>query len=450
MLTTTTLTVLTCVTVGFGWLYAIVFLLLAIENRRFWRARDLQTPPCQIRYPRCLVVIPCKGMEHNLRENLSSFLRQDYPNYEVAFVVEDKDDPAVRTIQILISENRCVQSRLVVAGRSENAGQKVHNLRAATGDLAPEIEFLVFADSDSVSKGTWLRWLTGGLGKPGTGARTGYRWMIPLNKKLPTLIGCSLNNAVASMFGPGGHFLVWGGSWAIKRAVFDGAGLRQAWCGVLSDDLVASRVLRLNNLKINFEPQSVCTCRISFTWKHLIEFVSRQLIISRFYAPGYWALALLTTLFSQLAYWGGLLGGGWLVYSGNSIGWWLLASSAGLHLTSALRSLLRGKMGRMMSSEWPRHRRAKRFDSAAAPVYGLFLLAMMAYSSIANKIVWRRIGYHISRGGRILLLGRKIQNPQTGPNKQERPQKTANSTNTTDQQASPSTPTLPAKNRRAA
>ncbi|MEM7456473.1 MAG: glycosyltransferase family 2 protein, partial [Planctomycetota bacterium] len=208
-------------------LYACVYLVLFAENRRYWQARFRQMAPTSDEYPRCLLVVPCKGLEHGLRDNLAGLLRQDYPNYEVTFVVEDGRDPAIPIIREVIREHRFVTARLLIAGRADVSGQKVHNLQAATSDLKPEIEILVFADSDAGTKNTWLRWMTGGIGRERLGARTGYRWMTPLDKRVPTLIGCSINNAVASMFGNGGHFLVWGGAWAIHRRVFDAASLRE-------------------------------------------------------------------------------------------------------------------------------------------------------------------------------------------------------------------------------
>ena len=38
---------------------------------------------------RVLVVSPCKGDDPGLEANLRAVLRQDYPDYEVTFVVED-------------------------------------------------------------------------------------------------------------------------------------------------------------------------------------------------------------------------------------------------------------------------------------------------------------------------------------------------------------------------
>src|SRR5208283_315481 len=47
---------------------------------------------------RVLVLSPCKGFEINLEENLRALLNQDYPDYEVTFIVEDASDAACPVI----------------------------------------------------------------------------------------------------------------------------------------------------------------------------------------------------------------------------------------------------------------------------------------------------------------------------------------------------------------
>ena len=160
----------TCIVAS--WIYSIAFLTLVIENHRFWRVHQKKPAPSTHTYARANVIIPCKGMEHQLRENLTAFLHQDHPNFEITFVVERATDPAVQLIRNLQKENRCIKTRLVIAGRTEECGQKVHNLRRATEDLPIDVDVLVFADSDANPKSTWLRWIVNRVGRENLGART--------------------------------------------------------------------------------------------------------------------------------------------------------------------------------------------------------------------------------------------------------------------------------------
>ena len=54
---------------------------------------------------------PCKGHEPGLEDNLRALLRQDYANYQVAFIVESADDPAV----VLAQSQQPVPNRLAAA-----------------------------------------------------------------------------------------------------------------------------------------------------------------------------------------------------------------------------------------------------------------------------------------------------------------------------------------------
>ena len=405
----TTILIITAIACAVGtWVYSIAFLALVAENHRFWRVHQKKPAPFAHTYARANVIIPCKGMEHQLRENLTSFLQQDHPNYEITFVVERADDSSVQLIRNLQKENRCVHTRLIIAGRTEQSGQKVHNLRCATAELSNEVDVLVFADSDANPKRTWLRWLVSSVGREGLGARTGYRWMLPKNKKLPTLLGCTINNALASMLGRGKHYLVWGGSWAIHRNIFDAVGIREAWSGVLSDDLVASRALHTAKLDVEFEPQCVCTTVVDFTWGSLTEFLRRQLLIGRRYAPMYWAASLLVTTVSQIGFWSGLVAGVIGIAQNSSWGYWALASSLGLYGLGIARAGIRQSIGRSNSPHWRSYRRARKFDLFCGPFTGLVTNAMLIMSIIGNTVCWRGIRYFVSRGGRVLLVGRSL------------------------------------------
>lgn len=391
-----------------SWIYSGVFLALVVENQRFWRVHSRSKTPYAHTYARACIIIPCKGMEHQLRENLTGFLRQDHPNYEVFFVVERETDPAAQLIRNLMEENRTVQTKLVIAGRAEGSGQKVHNLRLATQHLSAEIDVLVFADSDAKPNATWLRWLVNGIGREGLGARTGYRWMMPRKNNLPTLLVCTINNALASMLGRGNNSLVWGGSWAIHRKVFDLIGVREAWHGVLSDDLVASRAIHKANLRIEFEPQCVCSSSVKFSTRQMFEFLRRQFLIGRRHVPRYWYCAFALVAATQVGFWASLGLGIWGTIVGSSFGFWGLLSAGFLYASSVIRAVIRQTIGKRTFPEWRQYRHARKFDMLAGPITGLFTLAALVLSMFGNEIVWRGIRYMIGQGGSLLVLGRDM------------------------------------------
>ena len=44
--------------------------------------------------PKTALIVPCKGLDSNFQQNISSFFNQDYENYLLWFVVADKEDAA--------------------------------------------------------------------------------------------------------------------------------------------------------------------------------------------------------------------------------------------------------------------------------------------------------------------------------------------------------------------
>ena len=174
------------------------------------------------------------------------------------------------------------QTKLVVAGLTTLSGQKVHNLLAATRQLGPQVEILTFVDADVRPPRDWLRVLTQRLNH--FVAATGYRWCVP---KRPTLANCivaSIDSSIVPIMFPSFHHKVWGGSWAIRRDVFEASGMAEAWQGTLSDDLVAANVLATLRHSVSLEPACILPTPIDMTMRSMFAFVRRQFMIGRYYS----------------------------------------------------------------------------------------------------------------------------------------------------------------------
>src|SRR5207247_4666055 len=60
-------------------------------------ARHMRTyRPKRASRERVVVFCPCKGTDSEFEKNIHSILDQDYPSYEVRFIVESEDDPAYK------------------------------------------------------------------------------------------------------------------------------------------------------------------------------------------------------------------------------------------------------------------------------------------------------------------------------------------------------------------
>jgi ceramide glucosyltransferase len=381
--------------------------LQTFEHRRFARSR-LTKPANEAMHARIALFAPCKGFDLELEQNLRPLLEQDYPNYEVTFIVESADDPAAQTIRQLIAAQGGGRARLLVAGKATDTGQKVHNLLAATSELAPDVELVAFVDSDARPRPQWLRLLVQRLDRPGAGAATGYRWFIPQRPTLANHLLYGINAAAAVLVGPGKRRLVWGGSWAIRRDVLISSGLRTSWQRTLSDDLVAARVLSLARQHVEFEPACMLASPLDNSLVQTFLFARRQYVIGRFYSPGFWLLGLAAVAGWNIAFWTSavaLLQG---VADGGAGA--IVPATACLALWGA--NVVRGLFRRDLALLYfPEHRAAiraaSRLDIWASPLIALVNCVALVSSAFGKHLTWRGITYRLRRGGRVRIVARQ-------------------------------------------
>ena len=246
--------------------------------------------------PFVTVIAPCKGNDDGLRENLNSLLNQDYPDYEVIFVVDDAADAAVEVIEGA-SREAIIISRLVISCKAVNSGQKVENLREAVLHANDASQVFVFADSDIRVPTNWLSALVAPLEDEAISATTGYRWFIsPGGFNLAAALRSVWNASIASALGPDMKTnFCWGGSTAIRRGIFETLDIREKWRGVLSDDFALTRALNEAGSSIRFVPLAILPSFGKCSFGGLLEFTNRQMKITRVYSSRLWLQSFLGT-----------------------------------------------------------------------------------------------------------------------------------------------------------
>ena len=399
------------VVAGLAVLQVLLIALQTWEHRRYARRRLSELPSCRPR-GRALLVIPCRGDDTGLEDNLATLLEQDYDDYQVRFVVESPHDPACRLIRRVMAEHPGTCSEMIVAGRAQQGGQKVHNLLAATADLPPEVRYLAFVDSDARPKRHWLRALLGQLNRGRAGATTGYRWFVPAWPTAANHLLYSINVSSAVVLAAKVHHFVWGGSWAIRRDVFQSIGLREAWRGTLSDDLVAGRLLARSGWRVAFEPACMVESPLNLRGVPMFRFVRRQYLIARWHVPAWWAFALASVTFANLAT---LVCAAGLISSllaGTPPVWMAIAACAALYGATVYRGLLR----RQLALLYFPHRfvaigKAARFDIWGSLLANLVHWLAIAGSAAGRRVSWRGITYRRLRGGKVCLTRRQDPAP---------------------------------------
>jgi ceramide glucosyltransferase len=272
------------------------------------------------------VIVPCRGNEPGLPDNLRSLLSQKAVRHEIIFVTDDPNDDAVPVIRSLIKDRS--DSKLIFAAKASHCSQKIENVQAAVRHVNPDSSVLVFADSDVRFPDTWLADLTSPLVNPRVGATTGYRWFYAERPTFATELLSAWNASIASALGPNlSSNFCWGGSMAIRRDTSERLNITGAWNGAVSDDLVLTRMMQRAGLDIVYVPTALLPSLTESSLGSVLEFTTRQIKITRVYAPQLWARSFVGSLLFVSV----MLASAYMLFSDMGL---LARSSAVITLTS--------------------------------------------------------------------------------------------------------------------
>ena len=136
---------------------------LAFFRRERARRPSNYTPPAS-------VIKPVRGVDFGSYENFASFCRQDYPDHEILFAVNDDRDPALPLIQQIIADFPERRIRVLVGSENIGANRKVNKLARLAREAKHEV--LVLSDGDVRVAPNYLREVVAPLVDPKIGAVT--------------------------------------------------------------------------------------------------------------------------------------------------------------------------------------------------------------------------------------------------------------------------------------
>lgn len=252
--------------------------------------------------PSAAVLIPCKGVDAGFAANVEAFLKQDYPDYQVAFIVATEEDPAYAILRAGLESfrssaaDRKPRATLMVAGIADGRGEKVNNLLQGLKVADQAATVLVFADIDATPAPDWLRALVAPLSDSTITVSTGFRWYLP-GEGFVSRLRAAWDSSIATMLGAHDHNFAWGGSMAIRAAEF--LRLRIAedyWPNTVSDDYAVTQAVRDAGGRIAFVPRCLVASREESNLRDFLRWSTRQIIITRLYASRLWKLGLAASI----------------------------------------------------------------------------------------------------------------------------------------------------------
>lgn len=397
-------------------LFAAVLVFLSYKSLRGginylnYFKRELAKP--QSNYaPYVSIIAPCRGIDDDLAENLAALFAQNYLKYEVVFVVDSERDQSVPIIQKLLDSRLKTQSsRLIIAGKAENEGQKVHNLREAVQHVSEKSEVFVFVDSDARPDENWLRNLVAPLENEEIGCASGYRWFVQKRGGLATHLRAVWNASVASALGANmkSNFC-WGGATAIRRETFQRVEMRERWRGTLSDDFAVTRAMHDALLPIYFVPQALTASVEDCSPGEFFEFTTRQIKITRVYASHLWVnLFIGSGLFMLVWGWGIFIL--FSNYLSSLIFWFAAVSLFLIFAFSTAKAYLRLEAVKLILKDYEKELRGQFLSQN---ILWIITPAIFLYNCccalISRRIAWRGITYNLRspNSTEILISDRK-------------------------------------------
>jgi hypothetical protein len=391
------------------WLLAVLMIVWLVQAalslllvRRVWRRITRPDDPRFINFaPPGMVIVPFKGVDIDMPAAVAALYEQDYPQYELLFVVESEDDPAYAALTEQMARYENHPAQLLVAGPApRDTGQKVHNQLYALSKVDLEADgdrVLFFLDSDAVPDRQWLRRLAGPLFEhTKTAVVTGYRWLVPATDAPGwSHVASVINSSVACLQGAR-DVLAWGGAMAMRVDTARRGDLTGRLRGALTDDYPVTHMAHALGRRVYFSPKLIVPSTIDLNGSQLANFAYRQYVLTRVYAPRMFAVALgLTSLYvvGFLAAWVWLLaaltsGGTWVLPLGAMVAVFALNVARGIYRRRIVRCLVApAAMKQMTKTMW--------LDRWATSLCMIVHWLLVVRSAFGRTMQWRGKRYRM-------------------------------------------------------
>jgi len=335
--------------------------------------------------PPVTIIKPVKGLDPDVYENFASFCRQDYPEFQLIFVLASASDPVLPVIRRLQADFPQIAPELVINGVSHGANGKVGNLINAFPSARHDI--IIITDSDVRVGPGYLRATVAHFAEPEVGLVTNL-YRTAGGGDLPTVVEAlgftteMIPNVLAALHLEGLSFAL-GASMACRREALQQIGGFPALVEYLADDYQLGNRIARAGWRLELSPEFVeCSSRE----ESLRQVLSRQLRwcrTMRVSRPGGYLLSGLTQPF-----WGGaavLLSAG---------------MSAGALFAIALLYLFRATVSLQFSRRYVRDNLLPRY-LWLLPLRDALYSVCWALSFLGRRISWRGELFELKPGGRM-------------------------------------------------
>ena len=159
------MTVVLLLWMGIAAIPFIYYLIALFSSWRYFRQPDALPDPAYA--PPVSILKPIRGLDPDAYENLASFCRQDYPEYEMIFCVDPDDDTVRPVVEKLQRDFPQHEIRVLLGSGRVASNDKVAKLARMAAEA--RYETVVISDSDVRVRPDYLRAMTAPLARKGRG-----------------------------------------------------------------------------------------------------------------------------------------------------------------------------------------------------------------------------------------------------------------------------------------
>ncbi len=220
---------------------------------------------------KALVILPIRGVDYGLSENLEAIKNQEGTTFDLIAVVDSEDDPSVPYL-------RAANIGYIIANAScTGCSGKVRAIYSALVSMEG-YDYYVVADSDIRPGREWLSNLLAPLSDQEVGVSTTFPIFMPEGgfwskmKMFWGLVGQSMMESKLTRF-------VWGGSMAFRSEMLDEESL-SLFAGSVSDDIAILRIMKSKGLKIAYVEDARPNIYSNENFRAFLEWSNRQTALS--------------------------------------------------------------------------------------------------------------------------------------------------------------------------
>ena len=377
---------------GTGLVSSSVFLVLSMASALRFRRRVQQSAVAASSLPPVTLLKPLCGLEPNLEQNLESFFRQDYPNFELIFGTREANDPALEVVQRIHERYPEIKIKVVLSGEPDRPNAKVCSLEKMY--TAASSDYFVISDSDVRVTPDYLKELTVPLLDPAVGLVTCLYRGVPVGSIWSRLeaLGMSVEMTsgviIAGML-EGMKFAL-GPTMAIRRDVLESIGGFGVLVDYCADDYVLGHAVHESGHTVVLSRHVINHAANHRSFKGSILHQVRWMKSTRFSRPkGHIGTGLtFATPF-------GLLGAATAMASGHTV----------LGMVFLAWALLHG-VAMSLAVGWGVVRDPNSLRYCwLYPVRDFMGFCFWCASFFSRDIVWRGVRYRLQFGGKMLRTG---------------------------------------------